>query len=219
MTHAAAHNDYPMRWTSFVRHRMMKCARSVVAGAACFLLFACSDEDQDKPYPSIITELCCLHTTSNGTFGHLQLDNGTRYTISNPQSGYHASVSYRVLCGFVPKGGEAEIYQLSAALLLHDSTAVQQHDPVSILSSWRSGRFLNFHLAPKTQGGTQYWGYVVDRIDTSCSETNAQGEPLTTAYVSLHHNQNADPTSYTTDVYASIPLDSIQADRIELSPM
>lgn len=186
----------------------------LTAGA---ILFASCKDDNKEPYPNVLTELCCLQTNSAGEFSTLILDGGTRYAVSNPQSGYHASALYRVLCGFIPDGKSARLYQLSAAYFLRDSTEVQRHDPVTILSTWRSGRFLNFHLAPKTQGGTQYWGYAIDKVVMSDTETNEKGEPLTTAYLSLHHNQNGDPTSYTTDVYASIPLDSIHADRIEFS--
>ena len=82
--------------------------------------------------------------------------------------------------------------------ILRDSTAIGRKDPTGILSAWRAGRYINLHLQPKTQGGTHYWGFTVDSV--------AQG----TVWIGLHHKQNSDPLSYTQDLYASIPVDSIK---------
>ncbi len=54
------------------------------------------------------------------------------------------------------------------------------------------------YLSPLTQGGKQYWGFITDSIKGGH------------AWVSLHHNQNADPLSYTQPTYASLPVDSIK---------
>ena len=54
-------------------------------------------------------------------------------------------------------------------------------------------------LAPLTQGGTQYWGYLVDEVSGN------------TTHISLHHRQNDDPLSYTQTVYASITTDDFES--------
>ena len=174
----------------------------------CPLFFTSCSDDEDKVYPSIVTEMADLYTNQAGSITRFVLDNGKEYKISNTQSGFHARSLYRVLCGFVPNGNEATLYQLQGAYILRDSTQLaQRKDPTNIVSVWRTARYVNLHLASKTQGGTQHWGYLTDSI--VCSP-QADGDTLVHAFLSLYHNQNADPASYTDDVYASIPLDSIK---------
>ncbi len=174
----------------------------------CPLFIASCSNDDNGPYPSIVAEMADLYTNQDGAITHLVLDDGTTYKISNSQSGFHAKSLYRVLCGFVPNGNEATLYQLQGAYILRDSTAIlPRKDPASVISTWRTPRYLNLHLATKTQGGTQHWGYITDSIT---STPQANGDTLIHAHMSLYHNQNADPMSYTEDVYASIPLDSIK---------
>ena len=173
-----------------------------------FSLFisSCSHDD-DAPYPSIISEMADLYTNESGTLTKFVLDNNKEYRISNPQSGYHAKALYRVLCGYVPTDNSARVFQLTSAYILRDSVERRKQDPTSVLSVWRTERYINMHLASKTFGGRQHWGFITDSI---VSHTDAEGKTSSHAYLSLHHNQNNDPTSYTEDVYASLPLDSIK---------
>ena len=60
------------------------------------------------------------------------------------------------------------------------------------------GDYLNLHLAPKTQGGRQEWGYRTDSTRSSYTGT--------IYHLSLYHRQPGDPYSYSTTVYASLPL-------------
>lgn len=161
------------------------------------LCLAC-EEDKDEAYPSIVTELTDAYVNEKGVMHKIETDRGDAYTLTNPQSGFNPQSIYRTLSGFVPQNdGTATLYQLKGVYLLRDSTSVGKKDPTGVLSAWRAGRYINLHLQPKTQGGTQYWGFVVDSL--------AEGR----AYISLHHCQNGDAPSYSQDVYASIPVDSI----------
>ena len=170
-------------------------------------LSSCSDDDKenDEPYPSIITELADCQTDAQGTLTSILLDNDTRLTLINPQTGLKANVTYRCLAGYTLEGTQASLKALSPAVLLHDSTAVAQTDPTGVVSLWRTGRYINLHLRPKTQGGKQTWGFVVDRI---------VGRH---AYLHLHHRQGTDPTSYSTDVFASMPLSEVNADDFSIT--
>lgn len=181
----------------------------------CLLLFSilfslftssCSHDD-DAPYPNLITEMADLYTDEQGMLDKLVLDNNTSYEISNRKSGYHPKALYRVLCDFLPSDGKAEIYRLTGAYILRDSTSAVRHDPVTLRSAWRSPRYINLHLAAKTQGGTQYFGFAIDSI---VATTETDGTAHQHAYLSLHHNQNGDPTSYTGELFASLPLDSLK---------
>ena len=168
------------------------------------LSLSCSD-DNDTPYPSIITELADCPTDAQGTMSSIVLDDDTRLTLSNPKTGLKPSVTYRALVGYtLGNDGYATLYSAKPATLLKDSTDVGISDPTNIVSIWRTGRYINLHLLPKTQGGNQTWGYIVERIE---------GQH---AYLRLHHRQGSDPISYSTDQYASLPLDLVPATRITL---
>ena len=133
------------------------------------------------------------------------LDDDTRLTLSNPTTGLKSSVTYRALVGYtLGNDGYATLYSAKPATLLKDSTDVGISDPTNIVSIWRTGRYINLHLLPKTQGGNQTWGYIVERIE---------GQH---AYLRLHHRQGSDPISYSTDQYASLPLDLVDADRFTI---
>lgn len=168
---------------------------------------ACSDDEQ--VYPDIVTEFADMKVDNNGVARSITLDNGSRYGIINQIMDLKPKATYRVVCGFVSQDTLATIYQLEGVHVLHDSTEVAITDPTGVLGVWRSGRYLNMHLTPKTQGGDHYWGFRTDSLTAHH------------AHVSLHHNQLGDPTSYTMDVYASLPMDSIQGyvpgDTVSLS--
>lgn len=172
-----------------------------------FFVIACNEEEQ--VYPNIITEFAEMKVDGQGVADSIRLDNNVRYRISNKIKDLKPKATYRVVCGYIPNGSSATIYTLEAAYYLRDSSRIAQQAPTEVLSAWRSGRFINLHLTPKTQGGTHYWGYSIDSLVGH------------NAYLSLHHNQNNDPISYSADVYASIPVDSIRGiqkgDTISLS--
>lgn len=170
------------------------------------LTSSCSSDD-DQPYPSIVTEMADLLTNDKGYLSMLRLDDGTRFSVTNNQGDFANKALYRVLCGYTAEGASATIYQLTGAYILRDSSQIAQRDPVAVRSVWRTPRYINLHLAPKTQGGNQYWGFITDSIQQSIT---SEGDTLTHAYLSLHHKQNADPASYTEETYASIPLDSVK---------
>ena len=165
------------------------------------LLFSCKGGDDNSDiYPNIVTEFAMIRTDADGTMTELTTDNGETYTLNNPQPGYSKEVLYRVVCGYVPDGQTATLYQVTGAYLLRDSTELAcEPDPIRVTSVWQSGRFINMHLSPLTGGGQQYWGFRID--DTSGRTT----------HVSLHHRQNGDPLSYTEAVYASLSVDSLKA--------
>ncbi|MBQ8969431.1 MAG: NigD-like N-terminal domain-containing protein [Bacteroidaceae bacterium] len=171
-----------------------------------FLLFLCLSschDDDDAPYPSIITEMVDCPTDDEGTMTSILLDDDTRLTLTNPQTGLKKDVTYRALAGFTRETDRATLYSLTGVPLLHDSTAVAQTDPTNVVSLWRTSRYLNLHLLPKTQGQGQHtWGYIVDSmVDRH-------------AYLRLHHRQDCDPTAYSTDVYVSMPLTEVDADTL-----
>lgn len=171
---------------------------------ATLSLSSCRDDNDDSPYPSLITELADCPTNSEGTMVKIVLDNDMELLLSNPQTDLKPNVTYRALAGYTLDGRKATLYSLKPATLLRDSTRVATTDPTAIVSLWRTKRYINLHLLPKTQGGEQSWGFITDSIVGN------------RAYLRLHHRQGTDPTSYSTDVYASLPLALVDADTITL---
>lgn len=174
-----------------------------------FLFFSvgllCSCGEDDEPYPSILTELADVRANEDGVLCQFTTDSEKTFPIANPLTGYQANSIYRCVCGYVVEENMARLYQLSGVYVLRDSAECACQDPVSVVSVWRAGHYVNMQLFPKTQGGTQYWGF--------CNDSISDGK----AFLSLHHRQNDDPLSYSTTVYASIPVDSLECDSILLS--
>lgn len=174
----------------------------------CLIPFSSCSED-DGPYPDIITEFAEIQANDKGMAEVLTLDDGRSYGITNKIADLKPKAHYRVVCGYVAQQQQATIYNMEPAYVLRDSSDIARRDPTGILSTWLSDTYINLHLRPKTQGGTQYWGFITDSITTRHT------------HISLHHCQNDDPTSYSRDVYASLPLDSLKGtapgDTITLS--
>ena len=183
------------------KHLFLLAASVVTAFVGC--------KGDDESYPSIITEMADMYTNSEGVNEKFVTDAGVTYTITNSQNGFVPKARYRILCGYVPSGSSATIYQSQGVHYLRDSTSVAAADPTGVKSAWRAGKYINLYLAPLTQGGEQYWGFITDSI--------RDGH----AWIRLHHRQNADPLSYTQATYASLPVDSIkelqEGDAITLS--
>ena len=163
------------------------------------LVFSCKGDDSSDFYPNVVTEFATVQTDSEGTTTQFTTDDDRTYTISNPQKGYDKNARYRSVCGYVADGQVATLYSLTGAYMLHDSTELAyEPDPIKVTSAWKSGRYINMHLSPLTQGGTQYWGYRIDEVSDG------------TMHLSLHHRQNGDPLSYTQTVYASLSMDEFE---------
>lgn len=164
-------------------------------------LASCKDDGDETSdfYPNVVTEFAMVRTDASGTMIELTTDDERTYILSNPQTGYKENAKYRAVCGFVPDGQNATLYNATAAYMLRDSTErAYESDPIKVTSVWQSGRYINMQLAPLTQGGTQYWGYRVDEVSGN------------TTHISLHHRQNGDPLSYTETVYASLTTDDFE---------
>ena len=170
-----------------------------------FSLSSCND-DNDSPFPNLLTEMADCPTDAQGTMNYIVLDDDTKLFVTNPQKELKPNVLYRCLADYVIEDdGKATLYGLRSCPILHDSTAVAQTDPVNVVSLWRTPRYINLHLMPKTRGGSQTWGFILDNI------VNRH------AYLRLHHRQGDDPTAYSTDVYVSLPLDLVDADDFTLT--
>lgn len=172
------------------------------------LLAACSDEQES--YPNLITEFSDIHTDAQGTFARMTIDNGTCFVIANTNIPKHnPNTTYRAVVGYeadpLSSTPRAYIYTLESATVLADSTAQACHSPINAESVWRSERYINLHLAYRTQGGDHYWGYTVESEQSAGKEGRTYGH----RHLSIHHSQRQDPLSYSQKHYCSIPLSTI----------
>ena len=186
----------------------MKISSYILSGLLALLLISCHE---DEAYPSLISEFADLQSSKEGISQSFMLDDGTEYGIANPVEKLKPNATYRMMVTYaLGEDRKAWLYGLEGVYYLRDSSEVAKSDPTGVLSAWRAGKYINLQLAPKTQDGNrQYWGYCMDSITPHH------------AHLSLYHNQNGDPTSYSTTVYASLPVDSIkgidEGDTITLS--
>ena len=170
----------------------------------------CGGDDNGSMFPSMWNEIVCLTTDGQGRVRQLVTDAGNTYEVTNTLQGYEPGARYRVMCGYTINGEHVTLYQTIGVHLLRDSTACAAHDPLTPLAVWKSGDYINLHLAPLTQGGSHAWGFAQDSVTLSGRHC-----------LSLHHRQGNDPLSFTQETYASIMLDSVPGvsagDSISLS--
>ncbi len=183
------------------------CCLSALLLTACFLT-ACSNEDDS--YPSVVTELVEIRTGSDSVATALLTDDGHCYDIS-PQ-GIRATspdTIYRCLCMYLPETdgseGTATVYQLqtvfSALPRPRENFQSLPADPVKIVSSWTSARYLNLRISILTDGqGTHELAFCEDSITTSASGRSTVHLTL------LHLRPEGDAEAYTESSSVSLPI-------------
>lgn len=170
--------------------------KSVLSYFVLLCLIVSCNSDREL-YPSLVSTFADMQTNTEGVPTKLITDEGKQYAISPMNGTLRPDTTYRVVCSYALKDSMATLYELQSAVTLQDSSTTAMHDPTEVYSVWLTKRYLNMQLRPLTQKGTQYWGYQIDSI---CGKT---------IYLRLHHNQNNDPMAFSTDVYASLPLEAL----------
>lgn len=174
----------------------LKIRRYIFIGLLPLLASNCKEEEA---YPDILTEFANMHADKAGISSGFTLDNGTSYSIANPVDKLRPEATYRVVVSYaLDENRQAKLFGMEGVHYLRDSSSVAKSDPTGVFSAWRAGSYINLHLTPTGQDGEHYWGFCLDSLTTHH------------AHLSLHHDQNGDPASYSSDVYASIPVDSIK---------
>lgn len=180
--------------------------RTCVILICCLCCAACGDdEDNLYVYPPLLTEFVELYTDAEGNGTRFVTDDGKTYIINRPIQGLQPHATYRLVCGYEVTAayqGEypvAKVYTVETVNILESKEEPSDNDdPLAVVGIWNGGDYLNLHLTPKTQGGTQEWGYRTDSVRLSST-----GKIY---HLSLFHRQLGDPYSYSTMVYASLPL-------------
>ena len=184
-------------------HESFKITLRAMLLMAALLIVSCTEEAE--PYPDLVTEFADIRTDADGMFIDMTTDDGTCYSITNTNIQPHRpDTTYRAVAGFVSNGSStephAQIYTLTGAQVLADSTAILRQDPTGVESMWHEGQHINMQLTAKTHGGRHTWGYAIDFIEEGGKKERAHAH----YHLSLHHNQGDDPTSYSQTYYCSI---------------
>lgn len=169
---------------------------------------ACSDDDDT--WASYRQDLVCLDTDASGCVTTLTRDDGTILQVSNTISGLQADSTYRALALYVEQteAATAKIYDYATILAPEPvvySDEVLVTDPLSVVACWEGGNYINLHLALLgTVNVVHYFGFHVQGfvINTDLSYT---------LHLSLLHDQNDDPLSYTRETYICLPLSSLSS--------
>ncbi|MCF0198421.1 MAG: hypothetical protein HUK02_03750 [Bacteroidaceae bacterium] len=186
----------------FRPRRLPRRLLTAMLSAVVVLLAACNSEE---PYPSIVSELADGVTDAQGRLTTLVTDDQRQFTFTTPQTDLQPNAIYRGLYGYTLDGDRATLYSFKSAYLLGDSTIKVKRDAVNVVSAWSTPRYINLHLAPKTQGGRHYYGYA--RLDSTDNHK----------FLQLHHRQGNDPQSYSDDVFASIAWEEMDVDTVTLT--
>ncbi len=184
------------------------------------VLFSCSDDEGDKKYPDLHTELVEAYTDAAKKVSSIRLDNGTTYGLSRSISTTTADTTLRCVCSYVVDEDNSHVtpytigvvtsnYPIPASRLEGQTSAA-----FKVISSWVTDRYINAMISYKTTGkGSHQFGFVEDSLTTHADGTK-------TAYVSLFHLQPAnDMESYTQKIYVSLPtwLYKEKADTVRLT--
>lgn len=172
----------------------------------CLLaLMGCSDDEKD--YPSLITDMMMASVNAAGGITTMTLDNGSSYDVH--AQGITTDVKdtiVRCLASYTLDQQNMTVYNVSGVLtdkpylaedLLHDEEGKQvleslPRDPMKVVSMWKSGGYINMQLGMLTTGnGTHAYAFCEDSVG---------------AYSLVHQRPADDAESYTQKVYMSMPI-------------
>jgi hypothetical protein len=179
------------------------CVAFVVMG-----MVACSDDENDVP--SYITDFLMVSVDANGKVTSVRLDDSTTYQIAAQQ--FSVDVKDTVLrCKATythDTHKDFKLYGLSYVYSerpypassfywvvngeVYRDVSLLPRDPMKVISMWKSGGYLNMHLGlMTTDNGYHQYFFCEDSV----------------GHFSLLHQRPAnDGSSYTKDVYMSMPI-------------
>lgn len=181
-------------------------------------LTSCSDDD-GADVPSLVKDFMLVSTDSEGLAKRTALDNGIVYDVSAQKlkvAGKKTVV--RVMGTYTLNGGVMTVYGMEHvychAAYPADSIRVIKngqvltgaehlpHDPVKLISVWKSGSFVNIYAGVMTNGD----------FSSQC----VFSEDSVGHYSLVHKRNSKDDEAYTKKVYLSMPVPR-NVDRVTFS--
>ena len=156
-------------------------------------------------------------------------DDGDRLPLAIPFSASwitKADTTYRCMLYYNKVKGtdgayQAEVVSMSSVpcpvLKSRSETNPVKTDPVKFESLWlsKTGKYVNLRLLLKT--GMTDDSTAVQRLALVSDTVLAYADGTRSRHLRLHHDQNRVPEYYSTQVYISIPTDSIAADTVSFT--
>lgn len=182
----------------------------ILFGLLCVLcLMACSDDEKGRYVPPYITDLVMLRIGADGCFESVTLDNGSMYDVRSQQ--LTADIKDTVLrckSTYTLEQGTMRIYGLERVFCsrpvgadtirivvngeVFEGCDFLPRDPMHVVSLWKSGGYVNMHLALMTTGkGMHRYAFCEDSVGH---------------YSLLHYRPQEDEESYKEHVYLSMPI-------------
>lgn len=167
-------------------------------------LFEACDEETNT-LSSWREDLADLYTLSDGRVDRLVLDDGTVFPLSNTVILSEADTVRRAFVAFlVADNGTAQLggrqNVLTADPIVPHNVTLRQ-DPLSLVSAWRGGAYINLRLNLLTGPSEKnhYFGFFVEEV-----AENPNGGRL--LKLNLYHDQNGDDAYYTRAMYLCCSL-------------
>lgn len=174
----------------------------IVSSAMWFI--SCSTDD-DKAFPSLITDFVVVETNASRVLSNVRLDNGDLYDVaSQGVSAGVADTTFRCVASYTLDDSGMMLYEATHIFsvlpvpldeFLKDGEMEAEdlpRDPVSVISMWKSGGYVNMKLGVQTTGnGSHAYAFCEEREGV---------------YSLLHLRPVNDDESYTETVYLSMPI-------------
>ncbi|MCR4583315.1 MAG: hypothetical protein K5764_07150 [Prevotella sp.] len=208
------------------------CCRTALALLA-LLLFSCTQDVYDKgegKYSLMRADFGEAYVNSERQFFRFVTDDGVQLDLTTPllpKWATRGDSTYRCVCYYnkvkADDGSEMATVLSSSSIpcpSVCPTSALDspmKTDPVRFESAWisTSGRYLNLSIYLLTgeaddSTASQHLGVVCDSL-----LLHADGKR--TSQLRLYHDQGNVPEYYSTQVYASLPVDSLQGDSVRLA--
>ena len=189
---------------------MRKLLTDILCVAFVVGLVACSDDHDGDYIPSYVTDFLMVSTDANGKVVSVLLDDGTTYNVSAQGLRSDAKDTlFRCKATYTKEPNkDLKLYNISSVYSkrpypassfywvingeVYQDVSLLPHDPIKVISMWRSGGYLNMHLGVMTTdtGSHQYY---------FCEDSVGH-------FSLLHQRPVSDGSAYTKDVYPSMPI-------------
>ena len=206
--------------------------RNLLCLLALVAVSACTQDAYEKGegvYSEMTAQLADAHVNSDKRVDYVDTDEGEHLMLSQSASARFitkADTTYRCMLYYNKVKGtdgayQAEVVSMSSVpcpvLKSRSETNPVKTDPVKFESLWlsKTGKYVNLRLLLKT--GMTDDSTAVQRLALVSDTVLAYADGTRSRHLRLHHDQNRVPEYYSTQVYISIPTDSIAADTVSFT--
>lgn len=171
------------------------------------MLCQCSEGDEDdSTYPSVLTGLVEANTDADQLVTSIRTDEGTVLSISSQQiKASRPDTTYRCLCRYELTGAAtARVYSIETVFSALARPKADFHhlpkEPVSVISTWQTDRYINMFFGYLTYGNDRH-------ALAFCEEKTVTDEKgkTTVSVRLLHERPDTDTEAFTQKQYLSLP--------------